>query len=804
MKNFCKLLILLVGVSTFAQQKTTVSGTVKNVKKETIPYITVSLKSENNKIKQVFSNENGLFVFENVQSNTYQIIIKSLGYKTFNQPVYVGGINPYINIGEVILKQDISQLSTVEINAKKSEISKSLEKKTFNLNNVIAQSGGSVLDAMKAMPGISVDNDGKVLLRGSDKVLMLIDGQQSSLTGIGNQKGLDNIPAANIAKIEIINNPSAKYDASGNAGAINIIYKKNKKEGLNGSVGFTYGVGVLSKKKKDLPTDLGSFWLTPKYIPSLDLNYTKAKLSTFFQAEVLKQEKLPNNEFTTRNYDDGRNTISQVPENRKQIHYIFKGGVEYKFDDKNKIALSSIYDWEKHTDTAQVPYINLNTDKRYRYTNWNEEEITGYFNIAVDYEHKYKEPGHYLKGKLQYIKGWEDETYFVNDSVTNLPSRDITNILATEHIYSGNIDYARPFASGKLELGSKIQHRNLPVEYVATPVSGTSIIYEGMGSNSNWQETIYAAYANLIYEKPNYDIEGGIRAEHTAVVYDVDPANIYFDKKQDAYNYFELFPNIRWTYKLTDKQKISLFYNRRVDRPGEPELRMFAKSDDHELLKVGNPYLRPQFTRSGEIAYRTRWNKSSLFLAAYYKYIDNPYMRIYVDAQRAAFSNNVLIKSYANTGSASNTGLELIYDQQLSNFWNFSGNVNVYQNKINAFKGGVLFPIKQNFNVEDRTEITWDAKLNSTWNLKKDFNLQLTYIYIAPKNIAQGKQLYRSSLDFGAKKKFWNGKAEFSFAFSDILNQYAKRQKIKGDGFNAIYENFYETQVVRTGVKYHF
>ncbi|NJB83908.1 TonB-dependent receptor [Wenyingzhuangia aestuarii] len=803
MKNYIQLFLLLMVATVFGQQKTAISGTLKTEGNIAIPYVTVTLKNiETANLKQGFSDENGLFVFEDVNPGKYGLLFNAIGFKQITKNVFVGGINSYLNVGTIVLVEDATELSAVEIKAQKSVISQGLEKKTFDLDNVISQTGGSVLDVMKGMPGISVDQEGKVMLRGSDKVLVLIDGQQSSLTGFGNQKGLDNIPATNIEKIEIINNPSAKYDASGNAGAINIIYKKEKKEGLNGSVGFTYGLGVLSKKKQDLPTQLGSYDFTPKYIPSLDLNYVKKKVAFFLQSEVMKQEKLPNNEFTTRNYNDGRNTISQVPENRKQIHYIVKGGVDFNIDEQNKLKISSIYDWEKHTDTAQVPYINMDTGNRYRYTNWREEEITGYFNVAADYEHKFLEPGHHIKARVQYIKGWEDETYYVNDSLNATPSRDITNILATEHIFVNNVDYTKPFESGILETGVKLQYRDLPVEYTVTPDANNSIVFEGMGNNSNWKETIYAAYANLIYETPTYDIEGGIRAEQTSVVYDVDPANIYFDKKQDAYNYFELFPNVRWTYKLTGKQKVSLFYNRRVDRPGEPELRMFAKSDDHELLKVGNPYLRPQFTQSGEIAYRTRWNKSSLFLAAYYKYIDNPYMRVYGAAENNGVP--VVIKSYANTGSASNAGLELIYDQELFDFWKLSGNINAYQNNINGYTGTILFPIEQTFNVEDRSEITWDAKINSTWSLKNDLQLQLSYLYMAPKNIAQGRQLYRSSLDVGAKKKYWNGKGEFSFAFSDILNQYALRQNIKANGFTALYENYYETQVIRTGVKFYF
>ncbi|WP_010135112.1 TonB-dependent receptor domain-containing protein [Ochrovirga pacifica] len=804
MKLFFQLLVLL-SFSVGFGQKTTVSGVVKTDKNESLSYISITLKTKDaNQQKQGFTDEEGAFLFRDVAAGTYELIVSPLGYKKTIQEVFVGGISPYINFGTIVLEEDIAQLDAVNIKANKSELSKGLEKKTYDTDHIISQGGGTILDALKGMPGIAVDQEGKVLLRGSDKVLILIDGQQSSLTGFGNQKGLDNIPASNIQKIEIINNPSAKYDASGMAGAINIIYKKEKKEGLNGTAGFTYGLGVLSKRKEDLPTQLGSYDFTPKYIPSLDLNYQKNKVNFFLQSEVLFLEKLPNNEFTTRNYDDGRNTISQVPENREQIHYIFKGGVDFELDKQNKIKISSVYDWEKHTDTAQVPYINLDTNQRYRYTNWNEEEITGYFNIAADYEHQYTEPGHHLKARLQYVKGWEDETYYINDSSAIAQSRDITNILATEHIYVGSVDYSKPFSSGLLETGAKVQYRDLPVDYTATDDQPNSIIYPNMGNESNWEETIYAAYANLIYEKPNFDIEGGIRAEQTYVTYKVDEDNIYFDVKEDAYEYFELFPNIRFSYKLTNKQKISLFYNRRIDRPGEPQLRMFAKSDDHELLKVGNPYLRPQFVNAGEIAYKARWSKSSLFLAAYYKHIDNPYTRIYVDAMNARFNSNVIVKSYANTGSGINAGLEVIYDWQVVDNWKVSVNFNGYQNTIDGFTGEVLFPIVQNFTVENREEFTWNTKVNSTLELKNNWNVQLSYLYMAPKNIAQGRQFSRSSLDLGVQKKFWEGKAEYFFAFTDILNQYGIKQQVNGSNFTALYENYYETQVLRTGVKLHF
>jgi hypothetical protein len=184
-----------------------------------------------------------------------------------------------------------------------------MDKKTFNVSDNVSQTGGSVLQTMQNIPSITVQ-DGKVQLRGSDKVTVLIDGKQTALTGFGNQSGLDNIPASAIEKIEIINNPSAKYDANGNAGIINIIYKKNKQDGLNGKVGLSTGLGALWIKKQNLPTIRPQYQYTPKINPSLSLNYRKNKVNVFFQGDYLYTQTLNKNEFVTRTYNDGNSNKS--------------------------------------------------------------------------------------------------------------------------------------------------------------------------------------------------------------------------------------------------------------------------------------------------------------------------------------------------------------------------------------------------------------------------------------------------------------------------------------------------------------
>lgn len=802
MKSILFFLLIVISMAGFAQNGATVSGRIfDNNSGEPLPFATVSLFSGENLVGGAISGNEGRFIISGIKKGDFLTKISFVGYVELEIPLHIGELNNVFDLGKIQLISSTEKLNEITVEAKREIISAGLDKKTFNIEDNIAQAGGSVLDAMKTMPGVTVDQEGKVLLRGSDKVMILIDGKQSSLTGFGNQKGLESLPASNIASIEIINNPSAKYDATGMAGIINILYKKEQQKGLKGDAGLAAGVGAFTKPKADLPTQLGSFSLTPKVIPGLNLNYRTDKLHVFLMPEIMFLRKLPNNEFTTRTYSDGTRTISQVPENRRQIHYIVNGGVDFFLNENNTLTLSGIYDWESHIDTAQVPYIDLNTGKRYRIWHWNEHEITGYMNYSLNFNHRFAEPGHEMDARVQYTKGWEDESYFLNDSSAIRQGKDATHILATEHTTNITVDYQRPLRNGRLEAGVKSQWRRLPVEYTVTPGSN-SVIYPGMGDWSDWGEDIYAAYLNYIYERPEIDIEGGLRAENTSVFYTIAPENTYYPKN-DSYRYFELFPNIRVTIKLDGKNNISAFYNRRVDRPGEPELRIFPKYDDPELLKVGNPYLRPQFTQTFELAYKLRWDKGSVFLSAYNRKIGDAFQRVYsIDNSDPDYS--VVNKIYQNTGKAENTGLELIFSQQIVTGWKLSGSVNGYNNIIDAFQGILYFPYERTFSISKATDKTWDFKLNNQVDLPQGFQIQLTGVYYAPKYIPQGEQLARSSVDLGVKRGVLKGKGELVFSFSDIFNRFGLRQEFKGEGFTALYENNYETQVARLGFKYKF
>lgn len=395
----------------------------------------------------------------------------------------------------------------------------------------------------------------------------------------------------------------------------------------------------------------------------------------------------------------------------------------------------------------------------------------------------------------------EDESYFLNDSSSVRVGWDATNSRAIEHTTSISTDYAKSLPYGKIELGAKARIRRLPADYTIT--KGTnSIIYPDLGDFSDWGENLYAGYVNYILEKENYYIEGGLRAEQTNVFYKVDPTNIYY-ADNDKYDYFELFPSVRFTCKMNQRNKISLFYNRRVDRPGEPELRIFPKYDDPELLKVGNPYLRPQFTDAVELAHKFSWDNGSLFSAVYHRMINDQYLRILsIDDSNPDY--DIVSRIYQNTGNATNSGVELLFSQDISQSWKLSGSINWYQNNIIAYQGTLLFPFERTFSIASSSDLAGDFKISNEIMLPRDVTFQITGLYYSQKNIPQGKELGRSSIDVGIKKKLWDSKGELFLSASDIFNRFGIRQELVTEGLVTLYANYYETQIIRLGLKYKF
>jgi outer membrane receptor protein involved in Fe transport len=765
-----------------------------------VPLATVTVLRDGMPLGGELADEEGRFVIEGLERGRYTVAVGFAGYATVEAPLLIGERNDHYDLGDLSLTRAAGVTDEVIVTAQRQILEANLDRRVFDVGEDLARATGSVLDAMRGLPGVTVTQEGLIQLRGSDRVAILIDGKQSGLTGIGNQAGLDSIPAGSIASIEVMNNPSAAYDANGMAGVINIVYRQDQAEGLQLDSGLSLGVGALDKRKPDLPTQLGSYSSNWKVNPRVNLVNNGDSGSYFVQADVLFQEDLPNNEFTTRYYDDGSVTYSQVPENREQEQVVLRGGFDREVDDYRSWTFSSLFDFEHHTDVAQVPYIDGATMQPYRLWWWQEEEKTGHLNLVLTHTREFEQPGKELTWSLQYTRGWEDEAYFLNDRSALRDAHDETHLDALEHTLPFQLDYVKPLRAGRMETGLKLQRREIPVDYHVNRGEDT-VIYPGLGDWSEWGEKIYAGYVNYVREQPKYALEVGFRAEQTDVRYDLPPENIYYSQS-DAYDYFEPLPNVRVTYNLSDSDRVAVYYNNRVDRPGEPELRIFPKYDDPEVLKVGNPYLRPQFTERYELAYERAWDRGNAIVSLYRRNIDDPFVRVFaIDDSNPDY--DIVNRIYQNVGSGSHTGVEVVFSHDIGEHWELSGSANVYENIIEAAETTLLFPVVRPFSVPRSEDDTWDMKLNSLLKLPDGIEAQLSVVYYAEKPIAQGREAARSSVDIGFKKPVLRD-AELVVSVTDLFNEFGIRQTIDGDGFDAVYENFYETQTVMVGMNYRF
>ena len=756
--------------------------------------------SSGQQLAGTLTGENGRFLVRGLAPGSYRVRISFPGFLPADTELLVSTLNQTYDLGDVRLPRMEGLKETVTVTAETIR-AEGLDSQVFRMDDGPAQSTGTLLDALKNLPGITIDQEGKVSLRGSDRVAIVIDGRQSSLTGFGSQRGLEGVSAANIEAIEIINNPSARFDAAGMAGIINIIYKQDQQRGFTGDVGIGLGVGQFTKQRADLPTELGSFSNNAKVLPSLNLTYQSERLRTFVQSEVLFQDDLPNNEFTTRFYDDGRVIASQVPENREQYHYTIRSGADWKLGNANTLSISGIYDFEQHIDVAQVPFILVPTGDLERFWFWREEEDTGFANITVDFQRQFGTPGHELSINTQYTRGLEDEAYFLNEISPIRVGTDMTHLVAAEHTLPVSIDYTRPLRAGRLEIGTKLQRRWIPVTYTVRR-GQQSVIYEGLGDYSDWDEDIYAAYGNFVYVKPSYSLEAGLRLEQTNVSYTIPDDNVYYTGS-DSYDYFGAFPNAKLTYRLSPRNRLIAAYNRRIDRPGEPELRIFPKYDDPELLKVGNPYLRPQFTHAFELGMGRSWDGGSISGAIYHRDIKDAYSRIFaVDDSNPNY--DIINRLYENAGNSKQTGLQVLLEHQIASPWRLSGSVNVFRNGIDAFETTLLFPTPRPFALAASEEGTWDLTLNNRFQLPHGFELQANYIYYAERNVPQGRERPRSSVDLAATRSFMTDRVELLFTFTDIFNDFGLEREVDGQGFDALYQNLLETQVALATLRLRF
>lgn len=773
----------------------TLSGRLQDAdSKAPLSYMTVQLLAAKDSgfVAGRLTDEAGGFSISGLRKGSYVLVARRVGYRPLWQPVRIGELSPFLDVGPVALHRVPQALADVVVTAAADGVAETMDRKTFSVGDNISQAGGSVLQAMSTVPGVTVGQDGKVLLRGSDKVVVLIDGRQTALTGFGSQAGLDNLPASALERIEVINAPGARYDANASAGIINLVLRREEQRGLSGRVGLTGGAGALWIKRRNLPTIRPQFQRTPKVNPSASVNYRTGTTNLFLQGDWLYAPTLNKNEFATRTYDDGTVIEQQVKRNRETSFATVTGGVDHAFDGRNSVRVSGRFGREKILDEGDNPYFGPARQTRLRLWQFLEDEVkyTAYGNAA--FVHRFPGAGHALTVHAGWSFHREDERYAFTNTLPTGAGRDSFALLSDERVWNVDADYVKPLRQGRLELGLAGRYRTIPAN-MRFFAGVNSVIDSAAGGWALYREVIPAAYGTYVYETSRLELEGGIRLEGVDVAYDVQPAHPTY--RSDGYRYLQPFPNVRAAWKLDDAHKLSLFVNRRVDRPNEVDIRIFPKYDEPELIKVGNPALQPQFTTTLELGYKASWRGGSLYGAAFHRVVDGTITRITTRAPGSPILYNV----FQNAGRSRASGAEVAWQGSLTRRVGLDANASVFERTFDAFTVLNRYPVPVLHSAARERLVSGNAKLNATLTASAGWQVQWMNTYLAPDLLPQGRIGSRYSLDVGAKATIQRGRGEIVVNATDVLNTNQAQRTIRGTDFRMVSTDFLETQVVRVG-----
>lgn len=805
LRIFSLLSLLLVSTTGFSQTiEAVVSGSVSDSEnQEFLPFVNLIVlqPSDSSFVTGTVANDAGRFSLPNIKTGDYILKASFIGYEDEYLNFRVGRLNSFLDLGNISLSPGSTMLEGVTVSALREEVLSSMDRKVYDIEENISQQGGSVAQIMKNLPGITVDQEGKVFLRGSDKVSILVDGKQTAITGMGSQSGLENIPASAIESIEIINNPSAKYDASGMAGVINIIFKKEQQQGWNGRAGLTLGAGALMEKNPNMVSMIrDQYSFTPKINPTLSLNYRKDAFNFFVHGDLLYHQQMMKNEFFVRTTDDGSIISQQWLENRTQPIYNLRAGLDYEINSKNLLTFSALFNYRAYTDLGDLPYSNmLSSASLNRLWEYYEEEINQTLFLSLTHKYLFEQPGHELVSSFNYSFRRKDEVfYFTNQNFAeNFTGTDTTGLIADENIFDLTLDYQRPLRSGRIEIGTKQRARIFPNFITFTP-GLNSILDMGLDGSAEYQDYLSALYTNYIYELKSLELEAGLRAEYARVDYLVDPDHSVYESS--GFDYLGLFPSLRASWLINENSRLTAFYNRRVDRPEEKNLRVFPTYADPEILSMGNPGLVPQFTNSVELGYRQSWDRGYIYGAAYHRISENILTKIITEVPGTTRFASV----DQNAGMGYNSGVELVASRQLGQKIKVNANANYYLNRIAAFSIVNAYPSNVSFSRDEQSAWAGNFKLNMDFDLPSNFKLQLAGIYFTPDIIPQGKILERYSVDLGISKSLWGGKGEAFLNATDVFNTMINKYELEGSGFSINSTDYYETQVIRLGIQYRF
>lgn len=669
--------------------------------------------------------------------------------------------HPRIDLGTIRMAPLVSTLEEVVVQAEKSSMQLSLDRKIFNVGKDLANAGGSASDILTNIPSVSVDAEGGVKLRGSDNVRILIDGKPSGLVSIKGGSGLQQLQANLVERVEIITNPSARYEAEGMAGIINIVLKKDRSQGFNGSVDLITGN----------PANFGL---------AANFNYRRNKLNFFINYGISYREQLIRSSLFQEVYGDTTRLLEQT--NRGTFtgfNNNVRGGLDYFFSEKSILTAAYLYRRSQGNRLLNIQYQdyleNLAGSPKISSRQQDEDEIEPNSEVSLNYKRSFDQKGHELIAEVKYIDYWENsdqafgQQFFLSDGSEDL-GRSILQKSVNDEFekqYLVQLDYTKPLGKeGKLEAGLRTSFRDMVNDYVVSQKNktGTYVPLPGLDNIFLYDENIHAAYGILGNKTGRFSYQAGLRAEWTDVKTTLQETN-----EINPRNYANLFPSVHLTLELPKENALQLSYSRRVRRPFYNDLSPFVTFSDARNFFSGNPDLEPEFSNALELGHIKTFDKGSFTASVYYRSTKDKIDRI----RRVDEAGNSNTRT-ENLLSEHALGTEFTSGYSPFDWWKLDFNFNFFYADID---GTNILP-------DYRADTySWFARQTSRFTLPHGLDIQLRANYEAPQRTAQGKRRSLYYADLSVSKDIWKDKGTLNLSVLDVFNSRRMRTVSEGPNF---------------------
>ncbi len=808
------LLVSCIYAQTGKPTTGSVSGKLVDGDNNPVSYATVTLlKMDSAVVNGALSSDDGTFNITPTGTGNFLLRIESMGLSKKIITVQITDSDPDKKLGKIKLGEADHKLGEVSVVGEKAMMEMKVDKKVFNVEKNTTTAGGSATDVLQNVPAVSVDADGNVALRGKSGVTILIDGKPATLLGSDVASALQSLPANSIESVEVITNPSAKYDAQGTSGIINIVTKKDGRFGMNGNV--TLGAGTNGK-----------------YNANLGLNARKGKWNVFMNSSLRLNSSY--NNVSTHRIDKDSTRNAKNNQSYLQSYYTYEHvprhfdgffntvGASFDPDKYNSITIteninSMTFGFKDYSDyyVFNDPAYDFNNTSFHqnRYTDFSVGILS--LSSSLNYKHKFKKKDEELTfdatvansdltRKQEFVTFVTPDTNKFNTTLEHSPAKGANSTVTISS------DYTDPMftKNGKLGLGFKSQFYNYnnTNDPVVSHAGGPESMDYNLLSRYNYSQQVHAGYVNWNDQVGKFGYQVGLRFED--VIYDgqgkLAGDSAAFTKPDTTFHstFGDFFPSAFISYQLREQESIYLNYSRRTNRPGFMQLLPFIDLSNPGTINTGNPGLIPEFINNVEFSYSRSDKKGNNFiLSAYYANTKNLIEKITanvdsVTAKKYNVAPTTLISKPVNIASGTTYGLEGTGHFQFLPIWDATVNLNFFQNQLQV--GNADPSLKNN------SGLVWFSKINTNLKLPKNFSFQVNANYESPKVITQGTLKETYWIDVALKKNFLKNKATLVLNCSDIFNTHSTVTNYDLLRYSEIINRVKETRIFNINFTYRF